>query len=53
MDLREKNDVEGSVKVENQTKPNERSAEKEKLVRELTDMGFAKPLVVQVMILYV
>lgn len=53
MEIRGKNDVEGNTTVESQIKPNERSAEKEKLVRELTDMGFAKPLVVQVMILHV
>lgn len=53
METREKNDVEASVKAENETKPNERSEEKEKLVRELTEMGFAKPLVVQVIVLYV
>lgn len=53
MEIREKNDDEGAVKVENEIKPNERSAEKEKLIHELTDMGFAKPLVQQVIVLHV
>jgi len=34
--------------TENKIKPQQRSAEKEKLVLELTDMGFSKSLVLQV-----
>jgi len=34
--------------AENKIKPQQRSAEKEKLVLELTDMGFSKSLVLQV-----
>jgi len=41
--------VEGNIQtVENKIKQKQGLAEKEKLIRELTDMGFAKSLVLQV-----
>lgn len=50
MDISEQINVKGNLNVEKETEPKEQSEAKEKLINELTDMGFSKSLVLRVMV---